>query len=132
MKYFYCDTCSLITWFQVNILGSLSQYKDQFYISKTQVIGELIRPEDLTSVVMKTISIIEKDREEIVKKTLEFVNLHKALSYYDCLSLAYAVLDGYCLITDDKELIKKCKLYGVETKTAKMIKKEFKLGGDDK
>lgn len=128
-RFLYCDSCFLITFYQDRYLGSLSQYKDQFFISETQIKGELIKPADLAIVVRKSISVIEEDRDEIKIKTNEFASLYEALSIYDCLCLAYAFLDGYCLITDDKTLQKKCILNNIEVKTSKDIVEEFLNGG---
>ena len=128
-RFLYCDSCFLITFYQDKCLGSLSQYKDQFFISETQIKGELIKPSDIAIVVRKSISVIEEDRDEIKIKTNEFASLYEALSIYDCLCLAYAFLDGYCLITDDKTLQKKCILNNIEVKTSKDIVEEFLKGG---
>ena len=128
-KFLYCDSCFLITFYQEKYLGSLSQYKDQFFISETQIKGELIKPSDIAIMVRKSISVIEEDRDEIKNKTNEFASLYEALSIYDCLCLAYAFLDGYCLITDDKTLQKKCILNNIEVKTSKDIVEEFLNGG---
>ena len=128
-RFLYCDSCFLITFYQEKYLGSLSQYKDQFFISETQIKGELIKPSDIAIMVRKSISVIEEDREEIKTKTNEFASLYKALSIYDCLCLAYAFLDGYCLITDGKTLQKKCILNNIEVKTSKDIVEEFLNGG---
>ena len=130
MKFLYCDSCFLITFYQDGKLGYLSQYKDYFYISETQIKGELIKPTDLSLAVRKSISVILEDREEIQNKTKEFVSLYEALSFYDCLCMAYAYLDGYCLITDDKTLQKKCTIHNIEIKTSKNIEDEFLNGGD--
>lgn len=124
-KFLYCDSCFLITFFQDNRLKALSRYKDTFYISETQVSGELIKPDELAKVVRKTINIIKEDREEIIAKTQELVSLYESLSFYDCLCLAYACLDGYCLITDDKTLQKKCLIHGIEVVTSQDIKNQF-------
>ena len=128
-RFLYCDSCFLITFYQEKYLGSLSQYKDQFFISETQIKGELIKPSDIAIVVRESISVIEEDRDEIKIKTNEFASLYEALSIYDCLCLAYAFLDGYCLITDDKTLQKKCILNNIEVKTSKDIVEEFLNGG---
>ena len=128
-RFLYCDSCFLITFYQEKYLGSLSQYKDQFFISETQIKGELIKPSDIAIMVRKSISVIEEDRDEIKIKTNEFASLYEALSIYDCLCLAYAFLDGYCLITDDKTLQKKCILNNIEVKTSKDIVEEFLNGG---
>ena len=128
-RFLYCDSCFLITFYQEKYLGSLSQYKDQFFISETQIKGELIKPSDIAIMVRKSISVIEEDRDEIKIKTNEFASLYEALSIYDCLCLAYAFLDGYCLITDDKTLQKKCILNNIEVKTSKDIVKEYLNGG---
>ena len=128
-RFLYCDSCFLITFYQEKYLGSLSQYKDQFFISETQIKGELIKPSDIAIVVRKSISVIEEDRDEIKIKTNEFASVYEALSIYDCLCLAYAFLDGYCLITDDKTLQKKCILNNIEVKTSKDIVEEFLNGG---
>ena len=128
-KFLYCDSCFLITFYQDGKLGSLSQYKDQFYISETQIIGELIKPDELAEIVRKSVSIITNDKDEIIAKTNEFASMYEALSIYDCLCLAYAFLDGYCLITDDKTLQKKCILNNIEVKTSKDIVEEFLNGG---
>ena len=130
MKYLYCDSCFLITFFQDGKLGFLSQYKDQFYISETQIKGELIKPSDLSLMVRKSISVIAEDRDEIKTKTKEFVSLYETLSFYDCLCMAYAYLDDYCLITDDKALQKKCSLHAIEYKTSKNIEDEFLKSGE--
>ena len=130
-KFLYCDSCFLITFFQDKCLESLSRYKDTFYISETQVKGELIKPDDLADVVRKTINIINNDREEIMAKTNELASLYEALSIYDCLCLAYACIDGYCLITDDKTLQKKCLIHDVEVKTSEDIKRQFISGGKE-
>ena len=95
-RFLYCDSCFLITFYQEKYLGYLSQYKDQFFISETQIKGELIKPSDIAIAVRKSISVIEEDRDEIKIKTNEFASLYEALSIYDCLCLAYAFLDGYC------------------------------------
>ena len=128
-RFLYCDSCFLITFYQEKYLGSLSQYKDQFFISETQIKGELIKPSNIAIMVRKSISVIEEDRDEIKIKTNEFASLYEALSIYDCLCLAYAFLDGYCLITDDKTLQKKCILNNIEVKTSKDIVEEFLNGG---
>ena len=130
-KFLYCDSCFLITFFQDNCLEALSRYKDTFYISETQVSGELVKPDELAKVVRKTINIIKEDREEIIAKTNELASLYESLSKYDCLCLAYACIDGYCLITDDKTLQKKCLLNGIEVFTSGEIKKQFLDGGDE-
>ena len=130
-KFLYCDSCFLITFFQDNCLEALSRYKNTFYISETQVSGELVKPDELAKVVRKTINIIKDDREEIIAKTNELASLYEALSIYDCLCLAYACLDGYCLITDDKTLQKKCLIHNVEVKTSEDIKRQFISGGKE-
>ena len=119
----------MITFYQDGYLGSLSQYKDQFFISRTQIEGELIKPSDLAIMVRENISVIEEDRDEVKDKTNEFSLLYETLSVYDCLCMAYALLDGYCLITDDKALQKKCILNNIEVKTSKDIVEEFLNGG---
>lgn len=128
-KFLYCDTCFLITFYQNGKLVSLSQYKDQFYISETQIKGELIKPDDLATIVRKSVSVIDVDRNEIKEKTKEFVELYDSLSFYDCLCMAYSLLDGYCLITDDKALRKKCAIHNIEIKSSKEIEDEFLNGG---
>lgn len=128
-KFLYCDTCFLITFYQNGKLVSLSQYKDQFYISETQIKGELIKPDDLATIVRKSVSVIDADRNEIKEKTKEFVELYDSLSFYDCLCMAYSLLDGYCLITDDKALRKKCAIHNIEIKSSKEIEDEFLNGG---
>ena len=130
-KFLYCDSCFLITFYQDGYLGSLSQYKGQFFISKTQIEGELIKPSDLATMVRKNITVIEEDRDDIKDKTNEFSLLYETLSIYDCLCMAYALLDGYCLITDDKALQKKCVLNNIEVKTSKDIVEIFVNGGVD-
>ena len=129
-KFLYCDSCFLITFYQDGKLGSLSQYKEQFYISETQIKGELIKPDNLSLMVRNSVSVILEDREEIKNKTKEFICLYETLSFYDCLCMAYAFLDGYCLITDDKALQKKCAFHNIEIKTSKDIEDEFLIGGD--
>lgn len=101
-----------------------------FFISETQLKGELIKPDDLASIVRLSVTVISEDREEIVSKTKEFISLFETLSFYDCLCMAYSLLDGYCLITDDKALIKKCSIYNIEVKTSNDIEIEFGIGGD--
>ena len=130
-KFLYCDSCFLITFYQDGYLGSLSQYKGQFFISKTQIEGELIKPSDLATMVRNSITVIEEDRDDIKDKTNEFSLLYETLSIYDCLCMAYALLDGYCLITDDKALQKKCALNNIEVKTSKDIVEIFVNGGVD-
>ena len=129
-KFLYCDSCFLITFYQDGKLDSLSQFKEQFFISNTQIEGELIKPSDLALIVRKTITVISEDREEIKTKTKEFASQYDALSFYDCLCMAYSILDGYCLITDDKTLRKKCSIHNIETKSSKEIEDEFLNGGD--
>lgn len=124
-KFLYCDTCFLITFYQNGKLISLSQYKNMFYISKTQLEGELIKPDNLSTIVKKAVNVIENDRDEIKDKTKEFISLYDTLSFYDCLCMAYSLLDGYCLITDDKALKKKCAIHNIETKSSKDIEDEF-------
>ena len=124
-KFLYCDSCFLITVYQDNKLGSLSQYKNQFFISETQLTGELIRPADLAIAVRKSVTIIPEDRDQIIQETLEFASVYQTLSFYDCLCMAYALLDGYCLVTDDNALRKKCAIHNIETKTSKNICEEF-------
>lgn len=131
MKYFYCDSCFLITTYQEKYLGSLSQYKVQFFISNTQITEELIRPANLAIEVRKAITIIE-DTEDIRIKTIELVNKHCGLSKIDCLSLAFAIVDGYCLVTDDKHLTKIAKCYGVVVKSSIDIINDFNLRKGDK
>lgn len=126
MKYFYCDSCFLISRYQDGSLGHLSQYKDQFHISETQLNDELIKPKDLAIIVRKSVTVI-KDRDEIINKTNELVALYSNLSRYDCLCMAFAIIDGYCLITDDKALIKKCNKHNIKIKTSKDILIEFSL-----
>ena len=130
-KFLYCDSCFLITFYQDGYLGSLSQYRGQFFISKTQIEGELIKPSDLATMVRNSITVIEEDRDDIKDKTNEFSLLYETLSIYDCLCMAYALLDGYCLITDDKALQKKCALNNIEVKTSKDIVEIFVNGGVD-
>ena len=130
-KFLYCDSCFLITFYQDGYLGSLSQYRGQFFISKTQIEGELIKPSDLATMVRNSITVIEEDRDDIKDKTNEFSLLYETLSIYDCLCMAYALLDGYCLITDDKALHKKCVLNNIEVKTSKDIVEIFVNGGVD-
>ena len=117
MNYFYCDSCFLITCFQEGYLDALSQYKDCFYISDSQIKYELIKPDNLASEVRKAVTVVF-EREEIILKALEFTNEYRMLSYFDCLSMAFSLLDGYCLVTDDKNLIKKCNLNNIPTKTS--------------
>ena len=124
-KYLYCDSCFLIKFFQEGKINLLSQYKDQFFISKIQLEKELIKPDNLAEVVRQNISVIEDDRDEIRIKTNEFFSLYSALSIFDCLAMAYSILDGYCLVSDDKALIKKCRIHNIETKSSKDIEIEF-------
>lgn len=124
-KFLYCDSCFLITVFQEGKLNFLSQYKDQFFISETQIVGELIKPVELATLVRKNISIIKEDRDEIIEKTKEYCMKYETLSFYDCLCMAYAFLDGYCLITDDVALQKKCILNNIECNTSKDIEVEY-------
>lgn len=130
MKYFYCDSCFLITTYQEKYLGSLSQYKDQFFISDTQIKEEFIRPANLSIQVRKAITVIEVT-ENIKIKTIELVNKHRGLSKFDCLSLAFAVEDGYCLVTDDKHLSKIATFYGVVVKNSYDIISDFNLAKED-
>ena len=129
MKYFYCDSCFLITFYQDGNLSRLSQYKEYFHISETQLKDELIKPDDLPDMVRKSVKVI-KDRDEIKNKTNEFMALYSNLSRYDCLCMAFAILDGYCLVTDDTALIKKCNKNHIKTKTSNDILRDFEIGGD--
>lgn len=124
-KFLYCDSCFLITVYQDQYLGILSQYKNQFFISETQIKGELIKPDDLAIMVRQSVSVIEEDRDEIKNKTRELSLLYETLSVYDCLCMAYSILDGYCLITDDKALQKKCVINGIDFKTSEQIIDDF-------
>lgn len=124
-KYLYCDSCFLITFYQDKKLGALSQYKNLFFISDTQIRRELFKPDDLTVLIRESITVILEDRIEIMQKTDEFIQQYETLSYFDCLCMAYALLDGYILITDDKALLKKCSIHGIETKTSKDIEDEY-------
>ena len=126
MKYFYCDSCFLITFYQNGYLSFLSQFKDQFYISETQLKDELIKPSNLADLVRRSVTVIE-DRDEIISKTNEFIELYETLSRYDCLCMAFAILDDYCLVTDDKALIKKCRNHNIATKTSEEIIIEFHI-----
>ena len=127
-KFLYCDSCFLITFYQEGYLGFLSQYNTQFFISKTQIDGELIKPSDLATIVRKNITVIEEDRDDIKDKTIEFSLLYGTLSIYDCLCMAYSILEGYSLITDDKAFQKKCAIHDIEIKTSKEIIDEFLKG----
>ena len=124
-KFLYGDSCFLITFFQDGKLSSLSQYKGQFFISETQIKGELIKPDRLAAAVRESVIVIPDDRVEIREKTAEFASSYGTLSFYDCLCMAYAFLDGYCLITDDKALRKKCAIHDIETKSSKEIEDEY-------
>lgn len=126
MNYFYCDTCFLITAFQEGKLESLSKYKDRFYISKIHLDAEILRPPNLKEEVLKAVTVIAH-RKEIIEKAIELYNRHQALSEFDGICLAFAILDGYCLITNDKNIIKCCHTYKVATKTFEDILFEFKL-----
>ena len=126
MKYFYCDSCFLISCYQDGNLHHLSKHKDQFYISETQIRDELIKPTDLALMVRQSVTVIE-DRDEIKDKANELTKLYRGLSSYDCLCMAFDILDGYCLITDDKALIKKCIKHSIEIKTSDEILKDFEI-----
>lgn len=103
MKYFYCDSCTLITAYQKNYFDLFSQYKNLLFISKSQFTDELYKPEDIKEKIIKSITIIFEN-ETIKAKTIELKNKHIGLSYYDCLALSFAIIDGYVLVTDDKPL----------------------------
>jgi len=120
MKFFYSDSCFLITSYQIDVLDLISKYKYLFYISRIQVLDELIYPKDLQDKVLKSLSIID-DNDEIIRKTYELKKLHTSLSYYDCLSLSHCILEDYCLVTNDKHLIKCCNKYRVKVATADSI-----------
>lgn len=105
----------MITCYESKRLYLLSQYKNVFFVAKTQIEHELIKPLGISSAVKKAITLIEEDRDEILIKTIEFGERYRSLSYYDCLCMSYAFLDDYCLVTDDKILRKKCELQGIET-----------------
>ena len=126
MKYLYCDSCFLITSYQEKYLELLAQYKNQFFISNLQIKDELIKPKELADKVRKCLTVIEEN-EEIIAKANELLEINKALSFYDCLCLAFCIIDGYCLITDDKHLIKKSNDYNVQTKQTNEIIDEFHL-----
>lgn len=127
MKLLYCDTCFLINLYQDECLDVLSQYKDQFYISETQIKDELTRPVELAQMARKSVTVIKEDRDEIIFKAKELNELYQGLSLYDCLCMSYCLLDGYSLVTDDKALIKKCNVNNIITKTSRQIEIEFKL-----
>lgn len=129
-KFLYCDSCFLITCFQEKRLHLLSQYKSLFFVSKTQLDGELIKPFGISNAVRTAISIIEVDRDEILSKTIELGDKYTSLSFYDCLCMSYALLDGYCLVTDDKTLQKKCIDNNVEIKSSKEILNKLAERGD--
>lgn len=95
-----------------------------FFVSETQIKDELIKPVGLADKIRESVTVIEENRQIIIK-TNELFNRYESLSYYDCLSLAFCIIDGYCLVTDDKALIKKCKDHQVITKTTKDIINEF-------
>ena len=114
----------MISFYQDGLLESLSRFKDQFFISETQVVEELKYPDDLPNKVKEAVTIIQ-DREEITLKAKEFEQMYVSLSSFDCLCMAFAIIDGYCLVTDDKHLITKCKKHSIETKISSDIKEEF-------
>lgn len=124
MKYFYCDSCFLITAYQKRSLCILSQYKDQFFIARSQIDAELLYPLDLADIVRDSLTVIE-ETFEIRKKGNELETLHPSLSKYDCLGLAFAIVDGYCLVTDDIQLKKVAAKYGVLIKASSEIFEEF-------
>lgn len=130
MKFFYCDSCFMITARQEQLLGILSQYKDQFFISEIQIKDELIKPDGIADLIRKYVTVI-KETEEIINYARELMTCNHGLSFYDCLCLAFCIKDEYCLITDDKALIKKCSYYKVMVKTTEEIKKEFSMEGSD-
>ena len=127
MKYLYCDSCFIITEYQGNRLDALSQYKEQFYISETQIKKELIKPIELAVLVREAITSIPEDRDEIMNKARELFNIYDGLSIYDCLCMAYCIIDGYCLVTDDKALTKKCYKHNIVVKASKEIEVEYNL-----
>lgn len=114
MKYFYCDSCFLITCYQKNYFAILSQHKNELFISHSQVEDELFKPSDLKDKVINSITIISENNN-IIMKALELKPRHKGLSYYDCLCLAFAMIDVYTLISDDKALVNSAKKYGINT-----------------
>mgnify|MGYP003294164639 CR=1 FL=1 len=124
MKYFYCDSCFLITMYQKRCLDILSQYKEQFFIARSQIDAELLYPADLASLVEDSLTVIE-ETFEIRKKGNELKTAHSRLSIYDCLGLAFAIIDGYCLVTDDINLQKAAVKYGVLVKGTLEIFEEF-------
>ena len=71
MKYYYCDTCSLISLFQEKCLEHLSQYKEQFFISETQLISEIKYPDKLIKQVKESITIIIESDEVIQKYDIQ-------------------------------------------------------------
>ena len=124
MKYFYCDSCFIFTLYQETFFEQLSQYKDQFFISETQLGKEILYPEELPNIVRKTITVVQ-EREEIAEKAKGLMALYHTLSSFDCLCMAFCLLDGYCLITDDKALIKKCDVHQIQTVTSEAIIETF-------
>ena len=124
MKYFYCDSCFIFTAYQQTVFEQLSQYKDQFFISETQVEKEIIYPEDLPNIIRRTITVI-KESEEIAEKAKTLMAMYRTLSSFDCLCMAFCLIDGYCLVTDDKSLIKKCEIHKVNTVSSKEILDTF-------
>lgn len=124
MKYFYCDSCFLITFCQENFLGFLSQYKENFFVSDIQINDELLKPKGIAELVRKSITVI-KATEDKIERANCLMQENYGLSFYDCLCLAFCIIDGYCLVTDDKHLYKRCVRYKVNVKNTDDIKKEF-------
>ena len=112
--------------YQGKYLDSLSQYKKIFFISETQLVEELKYPEELPIAVRRSVTIVES-RKEIIDMASELKRKYMPLSNYDCLCMAFALIDGYILITDDKTLIKKCCQNNISIKTSEEIIQEFGL-----
>jgi len=47
MRFYYCDSCFLISSYQKDYFEILSQYKEMLFVSRSQVIDELIKPAEL-------------------------------------------------------------------------------------
>ena len=126
MNYFYCDSCFLITLNQENYLKKLKKYKDQFFISKTQLDNEIIKPINLANTVKECVSVILEDTK-IIETTIQYKKQFSALSYYDCLCLSFGYWMDFCLVSDDACLIKKANILGIKIKKSKQIIELFEL-----
>lgn len=112
MHYYYCDTCAVISLYNDNKLIKLSKYKEYFHIADIQLEYELIYPKDIKEITRNNITV-DITTEDILNITNPIMERHRPLSRFDALALAFSIVKGYILITDDIRLQKACEEYKV-------------------